>query len=130
MKKLLYIECKSSGGHRGDAWIGLATLSRSGRTVYFNGRGLKRQSGMTSGNHYCIETLAEYWVSGPKKNGEDRHWAGGGTVRVEAAALDAYLEFRGQPGLSPRTHVVDHDVKPTDIERLTELQNEPDEAEA
>jgi hypothetical protein len=32
----------------------------------------------------------EYWVSGPKKNGRDRHWAGSGPVTIEADVVDEY----------------------------------------
>jgi len=35
-KKMLYIEFKTDQNDRGPAWIGLAALSGSGRTIYFN----------------------------------------------------------------------------------------------
>jgi hypothetical protein len=37
-------------------------------------------------------------VSGVKKNGQDRHWAGSGKVKVEAATLAEYLEITGSNG--------------------------------
>ena len=45
--KLLYIEHKTGQGEIGPAWIGHATLSRSGQTVYFHGRALKRTGGQS-----------------------------------------------------------------------------------
>lgn len=42
-----------------------------------------------------METGESFWVSGVKKNGEDRHWAGSGKVLVEAAALADYLKAIG-----------------------------------
>ena len=39
--KLRYIELKSGFGDNGSAWIGMAEFSKSGRTVYFNGKALK-----------------------------------------------------------------------------------------
>ena len=42
------------------------------------------------GNYIDMTTGLEYWVSGPKRNGEDRHWAGGGAVRIESDVVDEY----------------------------------------
>ena len=41
--ELKYIELKSGFGDTGLAWIGMAEFSKSGRTVYFNGKLLKTQ---------------------------------------------------------------------------------------
>lgn len=121
--KLLYIEHKTGHGDSGPAWIGLAAMSKSGRTVYFNGRALKRSGGQgISGNHYCLETGDEYWVSGPKKDGADRHWAGGGAVLVAADAVDDYLALRGLAKLDQKQHRVTNDIRTTDIAKLNELE--------
>ena len=125
MKKLLYIEHKSEQADRGPAWIGLAALSKSGRTVYFNGRALKRADVGSSGNHYCLETGDAFWVSGPKRSGGDRHWAGGGIVLVQQQALAEYLTLRDITSLNPKHHRVSHDIQPTDISKFTELDNHP-----
>lgn len=50
---------------------------------------LTRGSGIV-GNHFNPQTGVEYWVSGPKRNGQDRHWAGGGKVRIEQDCVDEY----------------------------------------
>ncbi len=124
-EKLLYIEIKSGAGDRGSAWIGLAKMSKSGRTVYFNGRALQRAvGGGISGNHFCVETGAEYWISGPKKNGEDRHWAGGGAVLVERRAVEPYLALRGLDQLNAKLHPVTDDIRETDIAKFTKLENQ------
>ena len=58
----------------GPAWIARVKLSKSGRIVYFNGKALKRAiGGGISGNHVDLQTGEEYWVSGVKKDGLDRH---------------------------------------------------------
>jgi len=44
-----YIELKSSHSDDGPAWIGYATQSKSGRTLYFNGRGLAKLKGQRRG---------------------------------------------------------------------------------
>jgi len=124
-QKLLYIEHKSGKRDRGPAWIGLATLSRSGQTVYFNGRALKRSGGQgTSGNHYCLESGDEFWVSGPKKDGSDRHWAGRGQVLIEARAVAEYLALRRLTKLDPKHHRVTSEVSATDISKFNDLENQ------
>jgi hypothetical protein len=62
----------------GPAWIGYVTPSKTGWTLYFNGRGLMKRNGQrrgeSGGNYVDMETGESFWVSGVKKNGEDRHW--------------------------------------------------------
>lgn len=40
-----YIELKTGHNDSGPAWVARVKLSRSGRTVYFNGKALKRAHG-------------------------------------------------------------------------------------
>jgi len=79
---LRYIELKTGYADNGPAWIARVKLSKSGRTIYFNGKALKRAARGVSGNRYDVQTGQEYWVSGVKKNGLDRHWAGSGIVSI------------------------------------------------
>ena len=123
-RELLYIELQTEGLHRGPAWIALVPRSRSGRTVYFDGRALKRGSGSSS-NHWCLESSDKYWISAPKKNGRDRHRFGGGPVLVEQRAVAEYLALRGLTSLDPRLHPIVPDLRETDIERLTQVENDP-----
>lgn len=126
---LRYIELKSGFGDSGPAWIGRVTLSRSKATVYFNGRALKRaKGGGVSGNYYDIESGEEYWVSGVKRNGQDRHWAGSGRVLVEASAVHEYLALRSLKSLDPKTHEVTDSIVQTDISMFKELENPPRES--
>src|SRR6266487_1118929 len=90
---LKYIELKDPS-YRGRAWIARVRVSKSGRTIYFDGKALARGGGIL-GNHADIETGEEYWVSGVKKTGLDRHWAGGGVVLIEASAVDEDLVHTG-----------------------------------
>jgi hypothetical protein len=94
---LKYIEHKSGAAENGPAWIARVKVSKSGRTVYFNGRALKRiDGGGISGNHFDLESGDEYWVSGIKKRGVNRHWAGSGVIMIEASAVPEYLEVVGR----------------------------------
>ena len=89
--RIMYIECKSGKGHCGGARICRVAFSNSGRTLYFRGLVLQRRTWtLHHGNYLDINTGLEYWVSGPKRNGQDRHWAGGGPVRVEPDVVEEY----------------------------------------
>jgi hypothetical protein len=92
--EIRYVENKESG----EAWIGYCQFSKSGLSVYFNNKVLKRGQGI-SGNHFDIETGEEYWVSGVKKNGADRHWAEPGPVSLDRTAVDDYLKTIGLSSL-------------------------------
>ena len=126
MKMLRYIELKSGFNDDGPAWIGYVTPSKTGRTLYFNGRALLKLKGQrrgSDGGNYCdMETRESFWVSGVKKNREDRHWAGTGKVIVEAAALPEYLAIIAPAPLNPRYKVSDS-IGPTDIGKFTALAN-------
>jgi hypothetical protein len=119
------IELKSGFSANGPAWVARVSVSRSGRTVYFNGRALKRigKSGV-AGNHRDLETGEEYWVSGVKKDGQDRHWAGSGKISIEASAVPEYLATVGRAELDATQFVVVADLSPTDVARLAALENE------
>jgi len=94
---LKYIEQKTGNADNGPAWIVRVKVSKSGRTVYFNGRALKRiDGGGIAGNHSDLESGDEYWVSGIKKRGVNRHWEGSGVIMIEASAVPEYLQLVGR----------------------------------
>ena len=127
MKTLRYIELKSGHADNGPAWIGYVTTSKTGRTLYFDGRGLMKLKGQrrgdSGGNYVDMETGESFWVSGVKKNGEDRHWAGSGKVLVEAAAVSDYLQTIGAKTLDKSRFEVTNSIRETDIKRLMRLAN-------
>src|SRR4051812_46515484 len=57
-----YIELKSGYHDDGPAWIARVAVSKSGRTLYFNGKALKRSTQSGSGNYYDVETTESYWL--------------------------------------------------------------------
>lgn len=128
MSLLRYIELKSGHADRGPAWIGRVALSRSKTTVYFNGRALKKSRGQgIAGNYTDLETGDEYWVSGVKRNGADRHWAGGGRILVEDSTVAEYLAFRKLKTLDRARHEITDAILQTDIAKFTAAEN-PQEA--
>ena len=122
---LRYVELKSGHSDNGPAWIGYVTPSKTGRTLYFNGRGLMKlkgqRRGAMGGNYVDMETGESYWVSGVKKNGEDRHWAGSGRVLIEEAAVSDYLKAVGAKTLDTSRCEVTDSITQTDIARLSRL---------
>lgn len=92
--RIMYVELKSGHSNDGPAWIGRVKFSKTGRTIYYRGRSLQScKGGGISANYFDIETGEEYWVSGPKKNGEDRHWAGSGNVIIDEDARQEYEQI-------------------------------------
>ena len=93
----MYIECKTGRNDRGGARIGRVALSKTGGTLYYRGLVLQSLKGRgVSANYHNVNTGLEYWCSRPKKNGQDRHWAGSGTVAIDADVADEYWrEIRG-----------------------------------
>jgi len=97
--ELLYVELCQGSSHNGPAWIGYGQFNKSGKTIYFNGKVFSRSKGII-GNHIDIESLEEYWISGVKRNGADRHKYGSGKIQIDKLAIGDYLEIVGQPSLS------------------------------
>jgi hypothetical protein len=122
---LKYIELKTGYSDNGPAWIARVEISRSGKTVYFNSKALKRaKGGGISGNHYDLETGEEYWVSGIKKDGLDRHWAGSGKVAIEVSAIDEYLETVGSAKLDTSRFEIIPDFESLDPSKFHAFENE------
>jgi len=112
---LKYIEKKTGHNNDGPAWIGNVAVSKSGRTVYFNGLAFKRVSGRSGagGNHQDVATGDEYWISNVKKNGADRHWSGNGIVKIERAAVEEYLDSVTATAVDASKHEVTDDIVAT-----------------
>lgn len=69
--KIMYIERKIDG-LRGEGRIGLVEFSKSGKTLYYEGKVLVPASGFPlKANYYDKGSLEDYWVSGIKKDGTD-----------------------------------------------------------
>ena len=114
-KEILYVELKED--HSGPAWIGYAHFSKSGQAVYFNGKVFRKGQGINS-NHFDIENGDEYWISGVKKNGEDRHWSGKGKIFIDKSVVNDYLKIIGNTIL-PKNKFVLVDLKNTPNKELS-----------
>jgi len=75
--RIMYIENKSGGpsgdpGLIGPARIGRVSFSKTGWSLYYNGKTFRSLNGFGfKANFYDVESGEHYWISGPKKNGED-----------------------------------------------------------
>ena len=94
----MYVENKDGDLDGVDARIGWVEFSKSGKSVYYRGRTLKRSGGQgISGNFYDEETGEEFWISGVKKRGSNTHWAESATIVVDDNARDEYqLIIKGE----------------------------------
>ena len=118
-----YIELKIGHSDNGPAWIARVVTSRSGQTIYFGDKALRRGGGqLISGNYFDISNGNEYWVSGVKKRGGDRHGAGSGNIGIEASAVSEYFEEVGVAVL-PRGIVVVDDLATPDPSRFVGIEN-------
>jgi hypothetical protein len=93
--KIMYIENKSRG-LEGEARIGRVYFSKSGKTLYY--RGLKFQSLKGAGfksNYYEVDSLDEYWISGPRKDENNRLYGGNRGVVVDEDIGEEYAKYIG-----------------------------------
>jgi hypothetical protein len=107
----MYVELKTGYSDDGPAWIGKASFSKTGRTIYFNGQAF--QGGRIGGNHHEVGSRDTYWISGVKKDGSDRHWAGFGGIRIDKAVIAEYLA------------IVNKNELPKNKFEIVELDNNP-----
>ena len=123
--EIKYIELVNGFSHDGPAWIGLVSFSKSGKTLYFNGRAFQRiGSDRTAGNFYDIESGEEYWISGYKKNMSDRHEFGRGKIFVEKRILKEYLQNIGKSELPKADYELTEVNIELPINRINKLENE------
>ena len=94
-QRVMYIENKEGNIDGVDARIGWVRFSKSGMTVYYRGKTLKRNKrGGICSNHIDVETGEEYWISGIKKNAPNEHWAETTIVEVDQDAIEEYQKIK------------------------------------
>jgi hypothetical protein len=99
--RIMYIENKASG-LTGPARIGRVSFSKTGRTLYYDGKSFQSLKGAGfKSNYYDIETGEEYWISGPRKDGADRLYGEPSPVEVDEDVREEYwTQIRGRPSRS------------------------------
>ena len=93
------------------------------RTAYFNNKAFGKKRGFGS-NFYDIETGDDYWISGVKKNGKDRHWAGGGKILIDKKVIDDYLRITGDETLDKSKFEITEIIETRDKQDFVEIENQ------
>ncbi len=120
--EIKYIELKTGYHDDGPAWIGHVMISKSGRTLYFNNHAFQKHNGI-SGNYHDIESGEEYWISGVKKGGSDRHRAGKGRIVIDRKVVEEYLKITGKTGLDEKQFLVQEIADVFPVERISVKMN-------
>ena len=120
---IVYVEIKAGTNHNGKAWIGKCFFSKSGQTIYFNGKVLQKGQGISS-NYFDIENGNGYWISGVKKNGEDRHKFGNGLIEIDESIIAEYLKIIGETELQKNKFKIVNLNNVPAKEKATEILNE------
>ena len=93
----MYIECKADG-LTGPASIGRVAFSQTGRSFYYRGKRFRKVRSGYKWNCYDVDTKDRYWISGCKRNGDDRLYVGGPPVKIDEDVREEYwTRIRRQP---------------------------------
>ncbi len=88
--RIMYIERKA-GQLTGEARIGRVTFSKTGKSIYYRGKRFETQSGRGfKSNYFEVETGEEYWISGPRRDGQDRLYGERQPVEIDEDAREEY----------------------------------------
>jgi hypothetical protein len=89
--RIMYVESKADG-LEGKARIGRVYFSKTGKTLYY--RGLRFRSLKGSGfkaNYRELTSGDQYWISGPRRDRDDRLYGGSRGVKIDD---DVRAEYR------------------------------------
>ncbi|QDT88574.1 1-deoxy-D-xylulose-5-phosphate synthase [Gimesia algae] len=91
--RIMYVEDKSDG-LEGEARIGRVYFSKSGKTLYYRGRRFQSLKGTGfKANYRDVESDAEFWISGPRKDQNDRLYGGFRNVIIDEDVKADYLTY-------------------------------------
>lgn len=121
-RELKYIELKTGYSDDGPARIGYVKTSASGRTVYFNDRAFQPLRG-GRGSYFDVESGEEYWISGIKKRGSNRHPSGRGKIVVDRRAVGELQAVKGWSEPPSDLYEVADIVDKFPAERISALLN-------
>ncbi|MBL4789022.1 MAG: hypothetical protein JKY60_08205 [Kordiimonadaceae bacterium] len=89
--RIMYIENKS-GGLEGPARIGRIFFSKSGNSLYYKNQMFQKIAGFKA-NFAEVESGDEYWISGPRKDQNDRLYGGNKDVQIDEDISAEYYEY-------------------------------------
>lgn len=94
----MYVECKGDN-LVGVARIGRVSFSKTGKSIYYNGKTLQKLKGSGfKSNYFDTDTGEQYWVSGCKKDGSDRLYGERLPIFIDDEIREEYwIEIRNLP---------------------------------
>lgn len=93
----MYIEDKSDQ-LVGPARIGRVTFSKTGKSLYYKGKTFQSLKGSGfKANYIDVDSGDRYWISGPKKNGEDGLYGPKPTPIDEDVREEYWTRIRKKP---------------------------------
>lgn len=107
LRRIMYIENKSAQppgrrGVSGPARIGWVLFSNSLQSVYYDGKRLRRDRAGYKWNHFDVENGDRYWISGPRRDGDDGLYGYRATPIDEDAREEYWTLIRRQPQMKDR----------------------------
>lgn len=91
--RIMYIEDKSEG-IEGEARIGRVYFSKSKKTLYYRGRRFQSLKGRGfKSNYFDVDSGNQYWISGIRKDGNDRLYGGQKGVEIDDNVKEEYLKM-------------------------------------
>ncbi len=95
--RIMYIESKTEG-LEGPAVIGRLYASKSGKTLYYKGQRFQSLKGSGfKANYFDTETGDPYWISGPRKDQQNRLYGGNRGVQIDDDIREEYLALISSP---------------------------------
>jgi hypothetical protein len=96
--RIMYIQRGLNAGR-----IGRVRLSKTGRTLYYGDVVLGSLAGSGyKANFFDLATHDGYWVSGPRRDGQDTLYPG--VVEIDEYVIEEYWrDIRGEPGRRDKT---------------------------
>ena len=103
VSRIMYVESKAESLN-GPARIGRVTFSKTGLSIYYKGKTFSRVKGFKKANYRDRETHAEYWISGPHRDGKDRLYVSNIPVEIDDDVREEYwTKVRKKPELKNRS---------------------------
>lgn len=101
--RIMYVERKA-GGLTGDARIGRVKFSKSGKTLYYQGRAFQSLKGKGfKSNFYELKSGEDYWISGCREDGLDRLYGEPIPIEIDAdVRCEYWSEIRKLSGCGDR----------------------------
>jgi len=96
----MYIESKAQSLN-GPARIGRVTFSKTRATLHYKGQEFRSLKGSGfKANYFNVETHDRYWISGPRRDGQDRLYVSNIPVEIDNDVREEYwTEIRRKPEL-------------------------------